>query len=109
LWIPPPRSLAGGGNNQAANGGSGKRTEEQKGTYKKASCDLFSRAWVKKGIDKDFVLLMANHSATIFKTLQNLNGSNDSTTKKWIKDYTDKEMKDFSTQNKRWMIKTANE
>jgi hypothetical protein len=31
------------------------------------------------------------------------------TTKKYVKDYNEKEMKDFSSKSKKWMIRTANE
>ena len=57
----------------------------------------------------DFILLLTNHASTVFKIIQNLNGKNDSTTKKWVKDYTENEMKDPAPKHKKWMIKLANE
>ena len=83
--------------------------DEQRGSYNTASIDLFTRTFSKKGMTGDFILLLTNHASTVFKTIQNLNGKNDSTTKKWVKDYTENEMKDLATKHKKWMIKTANE
>ena len=58
----------------------------------------------------DFILLLTNHASTVFKTIQNINGKNGSTKKeKWVKDYTENEMKDLAIKHKKLIIKIANE